>query len=247
MSEQVPLRLAIVLDDDSLLGAARADDPVDVVVLRSTFLNPPRAAAARRMAERIREHHPEAEIVPYAWHYLGHEAGDGIDVGSNRTIEAKPGSYGHLRGEAIAHVWEITRICAEALDSRHVILRTPPSFSPGSLSRRRFTKFVEGLDPAGPKLVWEPEGLWGAAEAVAFAEPLGVEVAASAFGLTGALLEFADASWLRITGGKDGRLRSSHAEVLAHELLDAAESRPRTLMFEGRRAYANLRAFQNEL
>jgi hypothetical protein len=237
------IRLGVVLDDESLLGAARRDDPVDVVVLRSTFLNPPRAGAARRMAERIREQHGEIEIVPYAWHYLTHEASDGIEVGSNRALDLKPGSYGHLRGDAIAHAWEVTKLCASGFGATRVLLRTPTSFSPGSLSRRRFTNFVAGLGPDDPKLVWEPEGLWESAEAAAFAEPLGVEVLAPAFSMTGQLLEIEGAGWLKIQGSKDGRLRSAHAEVLADSLVDASEARSLTLLFDGRRAYANLRAF----
>ena len=46
------LRLGVLLDDLTL-GGAKLDDPVDVVVIRSTFLNPPRAAAAKRQAEKI--------------------------------------------------------------------------------------------------------------------------------------------------------------------------------------------------
>lgn len=237
------IRLAVVLDDESLLGAARRDDPVDIVVLRSTFLNPPRAGAARRIAERIREVHPDVEIVPYAWHYLTHEHSDGIEVGSNRSLELAPGSYGHLRGAAIAHAWEVSKLCAAGLGATRVLLRTPPSFSPGSLSRRRFTNFVASLGPDDPKLVWEPEGLWESAQAAAFAEPLGVETVAPAFSMTGQLLEIDGAGWLKIQGSKDGRLRASHAEVLADALVEASEARSLTLMFDGRRAYANLRAF----
>lgn len=239
------IRLAVVLDDEGLLGAARADDPVDVVVLRSTFLNPPRAGAARRMAERIRERHRDVEIVPYAWHYLTHEPADGVEVGSNRTLEpaAKPGSYGHLRGDAIARAWEVTKLCASGFGATRVLLRTPPSFSPGTLSRRRFGNFVASLGGGDPTLVWEPQGLWTPAEAAAFAEPLAVEVVAPAFGMTGQLLEIDGATWLKIQGSKDGRLRSSHAEVLADALADTDPTRPLTLMFDGRRAYANLRAF----
>jgi hypothetical protein len=237
------IRLAVVLDDESLLGASRRDDPVDIVVLRSTFLNPPRAGAARRIAERIREHHPDVEIVPYAWHYLTHEASDGIDVGSNRALDLAPGSHGHLRGDAIAHAWEVSKLCASGLGATRMLLRTPPSFSPGSLSRRRFTNFVATLGPDDPKLVWEPEGLWTSEEAAAFAEPLGVETVAPAFSMTGQLLEIDGAGWLKIQGSKDGRLRSSHAEVLADSLVEASQARPLTLLFDGRRAYANLRAF----
>ncbi len=241
------IRLGVVIDDESLLKAGQGDDPMDVLVLRSTFLNPPRAAAAKRIAERIRNVHPDAELIPYAWHYLTHEPGDGINVGSNRSLEPSAGNYGHLRGSARDHVWEITKICAEAMGAEHVVIRTPPSFSPGSLSRRRFTSFVESLGPEDPKLLWEPEGLWTPAQAAAFAGEFGVEIIAPAFAATGAVLEFEGASWLRIGGGKDARLRSSHAEILADALVELAEEQPLTLLFDGPRAYTNLRAFAREL
>ncbi|MFO7567179.1 MAG: hypothetical protein R6X02_31325 [Enhygromyxa sp.] len=239
----MPIRLGVVIDDESLLRTGRRDDPVDVVVLRWTFLNPPRAAAARRIAERIRGVHDSAELIPYAWHYLTHEPGDGVVVGSNRSLEPNTGSYGHLRGDAREHVWSITKICAEALGAARVVLRTPPSFSPGSLSRRRFKSFVESLEPTDPKLLWEPEGLWTPAQAAAFALELGVEVIAPAFAMTGQLLEFDGASWLRVGGSKDAKLRASHAEILADALVELAETEPLTLLFEGPKAYANLRAF----
>jgi hypothetical protein len=242
----MPIRLGVVIDDESLLRTGQPDDPVDSVVLRWTFLNPPRAAAARRIAERIRSVHADAELIPYAWHYLTHEPGDGIVVGSNRSLEPNLGSYGHFRGDAREHVWSISKICAEALEAQRVVVRTPPSFSPGSLSRRRFKSFVDSLGPSDPKLLWEPEGLWTSAQAALFADELGVEVIAPEFAMTGQLLEFEGASWLRVGGSKDARLRSSHAEILADALLDLAEAQPLTLLFEGPKAYANLRVFARE-
>ncbi len=211
------VRLGVVLADEALLRAAHSNDPVEVVVLRSTFLNPPRAAAAKRLAERIHEEHPNAEIVPYAWHYLTFEATDKVEVGSNRSIDPQGQLYGHFRSTPpVEQAWEVSKICAEALGATRMIVRTPPSFSPGSVARMRMTKFIE-LHPT-PKLIWEPEGLWSSAAAAAFGEPLGLEVLAAAFSLTGHVMDFEGANWLRVSGGKDGRLRSSHADVLLHGL-----------------------------
>lgn len=232
-------RLGIVIDGEASLGSSR-DGSVGFVVVRSTFLNPPRAAAARRMAERVRNAHAGATLIPYAWHYLTHEPGDGIEVGSNRSLGQT--DHGHLRGKGSAQAWEVTKICAEAMEARHVVIRTPPSFSPGSLSRRRLTSFIEQLGEGQPRLIWEPEGLWTPADAAAFSAPLGIEIMARAFGMSGQLLELEGASWLRIGGGKDARLRSSQAEVLAYELEDRGLANA-NIAFEGPRALANLRTF----
>jgi hypothetical protein len=253
----MPLRLGVLLDDLSLNGA-KLDDPIDVVVIRSTFLNPPRAAAAKRQAEKIHELHRDAELIPYSWHYVTHESDDGIDVGSNRSLETT-GKFGHFRSTPdVAQAWQISTICAEAYGATKLIVRTPTSFSPGSLSRKRLTEFVELHVGEGRQLIWEPSGLWSVEAAVAFAEPLGVEVMGPAIGLTGQVLDFEDARWLRVPGGKDGRLRASQAESLAVALDELGvledeeeggededgESETITLLFDGPRAHANLRAFE---
>lgn len=235
------MRLGVTLSDEALLRAARDDDPVDLVVLRSTFLNPPRAAALRRSAERIRRHHRDVELVPYAWHYLTYERDDGIEVGSSRSLDGDASGFGHFRDSPeVAQAWSITEICREALEATRVVVRTPPSFSPGALSRRRLTRFCEGLGADAPMLIWEPEGLWEPASAAAFAAPLGIEVLAPAFSMTGQVLELGAANWLRITGGKQAKLRASHAETLAYALMDHEHV---TVLFEGPQAYANLRSF----
>lgn len=250
------LRLGVLLDDLSLNGA-KLDDPVDVVVIRSTFLNPPRAAAAKRQAEKIHELHRNAELIPYAWHYVTHEHDDGIDPGSNRALETT-GKFGHFRATPdVAQAWEISTICAQAFGANKLIVRTPTSFSPGSLSRKRMTEFVQTHASANLSLIWEPSGLWSVEAAVAFAEPLGVEVIGPALGLTGQVLDFEDARWLRVPGGKDGRLRASQAESLAVAIAELGlleedaedeaeaddESDTITLLFDGPRAHANLRGF----
>lgn len=258
----MPLRLGVLLDDLSLNGA-KLDDPVDIVVIRSTFLNPPRAAAAKRQAEKIRELHRNAELIPYAWHYVTHEHDDGIEAGSNRALETT-GKFGHFRSTPdVAQAWQISTICAEAYGANKLIVRTPTSFSPGALSRKRMTEFVQTHTSANLSLLWEPSGLWSIEAAVAFAEPLGVEVMGPALGLTGQVLDFEDARWLRVPGGKDGRLRASQAESLAVALAELGldeddedaddesegddESETITLLFDGPRAHANLRAFYRTL
>lgn len=262
------LRLGVLLDDLTL-GGAKLDDPVDVVVIRSTFLNPPRAAAAKRQAEKILALHRGAELIPYVWHYVTHELDDGIEVGSNRALETS-GKFGHFRSTPdVAQAWSVSSICAQAYGATTMVVRTPPSFSPGALSRKRMREFVEAHASEDISLIWEPAGLWETAQAVAFADELGLEVMGPAIGMTGQVLEFEGASWLRVPGGKDGRLRASQAESLAVALAeldifgpddedgdegDAGEDDEGedaegdgadtvTLLFDGPRAHGNLRAF----
>jgi hypothetical protein len=47
-------KLGVLLNEEKALSAARETDPVALVILRSTLINPPRAAAARALAERVR-------------------------------------------------------------------------------------------------------------------------------------------------------------------------------------------------
>lgn len=217
----MPLRLGVLLDDLSLNGA-KLDDPIDVVVIRSTFMNPPRAAAAKRQAEKVHSLHRSAELIPYAWHYVTHELDDGVEVGSNRALETT-GKFGHFRATPdVAQAWQVASLCAEAYGASAMVVRTPPSFSPGALSRKRMREFVEAHASEGRRLIWEPSGLWSIELAVDFADELGhgVEVLGPAIGMTGAVLDFEGATWLRIPGGKDGRLRASQAESLAVALAE---------------------------
>ena len=262
------VRLGVVLHDEALPRHAHPNDPVDVVVLRSTFLNPLDAVAAKRLGEQIHQAHPNAEIVPYAWHYLSFEATDQVKVAGNRSLDAQGQLYGHFRSTPpVEQAWDVSKTCAEALGATRLIVRTPPSFSPGSLARTRLSKFVE-THPE-PKLIWEPDGLWSSDAAAAFGEPLGLEVMAAAFALPGHLMELEGASWVRISGGRDGELRPDHAEAVLYALAqvgmfgeeddeadDEADDDERedegvdegpeetiTLLFDGVLAYANLRAF----
>lgn len=244
------LRLGIAVNDESVLKGARETDPVEVVLVRSTFLNPPRAASVKRLAQRLRARHPKAELIPYAWHYLSHEPDDGIVVGTNRSLD-DTGNYGHFRDTpAVNQAWAVTKVTAEALGTRSFVVGTPPSFSPGNLSRRRMTRFVEQARAEGYSMIWESQGLWETQAAAAFGSTIDVQVYAPAFGMTGQVLELDGVGWLRVAGGKDARVRSSNAEVLAYALAERLDEDPEaslTLIFDGPRCYTNLRTFVSAL
>jgi len=248
-------RLGLVITDERQIGRGRADDGVGLVTLRTTMLDMPRAAGARRSADRIGAAHPGAQRGVYAWHYLTHASDDALTGRGTRTLDAGTEPVGHLReGGVLDQAWTTTMTALSALEGSFVVLRTPPSFSPGTLSRRRLANFVARVRD-GAKLVWEPEGMWSPEETVAVAGELDINVMLPAFSSAGRAAEY-DAPWSSVwrrVGGMGARpeLSSAAAEVLAFELADAWEADPAAdpviVMFEGERAHANLRRFRRAL
>jgi hypothetical protein len=241
-------RLGIILDQDAGLRPGKSSDPVDFVLLRSCFVNLPRASGARALAKRIHGLHPDAELIPFAWHYLTHESGDGAFDRGTRTLDGDPRAYGHLRETPeVAQAWTAVESCADGLGARRLVLHTPPSFSPGSTSRSRLKSFVRAH--AAHQFVWQPSGLWSTAEALAIGLPLGVEVLDAALPASGKLDADAEGSWILVNGERDGRMSPAQAEILADTLCERLEEDPAAefhIAFGGHRAYGNMRTFAKE-
>ena len=87
-------KLGVLLNDEKALHAAREADPVAFVVLRSTLINPPRAAGARGLAQRLAGLHPGASIVPYVWHLVSHAAEDGVREFGTRSLPGEAHRFG---------------------------------------------------------------------------------------------------------------------------------------------------------
>lgn len=230
---------------------ARADDPVDFVLLRSTLVDPPRAAGARSIAQVIESCHPCAEKIPYVWHKVTHAAKDrGKDWGT-RSAPGEIRNEGHLQNTPeVEHAWDVSLRVIEELGATHCVLRTPATFGPGSLHRKRLAEFSKKAQNQGTTIIWEPEGLWTVEVARPFAASQGLELMFSATTVTGQVSEDLGPGWLRVNGELPGR----NAEVLAYELgqklvMEASlggevqSQLPACLVFGGPRAYANLRSF----
>lgn len=224
---------------------ARIDDHVDVVLLRSTFVDPPRAAGARSLAQTIERHHPQAMRVPYAWSCITHNDHDQPSRGT-RTVPGETRNLGHLQSsDEVEHAWQVTQTAMEGLGAKQLILRTPPTFGPGSLQRRRLAAFQKKVAEQGFHIVWEPEGLWTPDVARPVARQLGLDLMIPATSVTGQVSPDLGPDWLRVEGELPGRV----AENLAYELLGTLQDqvdgdRTTTLVFDGPRAYANLRNFR---
>lgn len=252
-------KLGVLIQEEKALSAARETDPVSLVVLRSTLVNPPRAAAARALAERIRGLHPDAAIVPYAWHLVTHGPEDGVRELGTRALPGEPRRFGHLQDTPEVHeAWQTTLRCARELAGAEgplrVVLRTPASFTPGNVGHARLAAFAAARAAEGVELVWEAEGLWEPAQTLALARKLGMQTVVPAFDGTGRPFAGSlERRWLRVDGaGPTDRLRGVLAEALAYALEgaeqadDAAAAGP-IVLFGGPRAYANLRSFAREL
>ena len=237
-------RLGIIISDERALRVARSDDPVDLVILRSSLVNPPRAAGAAKLRSRFRELHPNAGVHPYIWHLVSHGPADGLrDLGS-RSLPGAPGSFGHLQDTPeVQGAWESSQRCAAALESNTVVLRTPASFTPGGLYHQRLRHFVEARAAEGLHVVWEAEGLWEPPTTLAVARELDMTTIVPAFDGTGRPFTGSlERRWLRVDGaGPTTHLRPALADSLLLAL-DAREE-DATILFGGPRGYANLRAF----
>lgn len=259
-------RLGLILQDEHALRAGRqsrpqgaeaaddgsdeAADPVELVVLRSTLLNPPRAAGARAVAEQVRAVHPRAEVVPYVWHLVSHAESDGLRESGTRSLPGEARRFGHLQDTPeVRSAWEVTLRCAREMGATTVVLRTPPSFTPGTAHQARLSAFVEARAAEGLKVVWEADGLWEPAATQALARKLDIWTMASAFEGTGRPIEQSyERRWLRVDGaGATERLRGALAESLVFALANKDALADATILFAGPRALANLRAFSRAL
>jgi uncharacterized protein YecE (DUF72 family) len=63
---------------------------------------------------------------------------------------------------------------ATILESRLIVIPTPPDVTPGKLSRDRFAKLLERMPRDPTRIVWEPSGLWEHEDAAVQARKWGV-------------------------------------------------------------------------
>lgn len=233
-------RLGVILDDDTQF-VARASDPVAVVALRSTLLNPPRSKAATQIGERLCKAHPSSTLAIYAWHYVTHAPADGMSERATRSLgsAAAPASWGHLQASPVVdEAWTTTANCVAQVGASTVVLGLPPSFTPSSLNRARLRAFAATHGGGPQSLVWDVRGLWGASDAVSTAEKIGVTAMLPATEASQGWTAGTEALWIRVEHGR------READQLFDELLAAdVDAATLTVLFSGSRAFADLRHF----
>ncbi|MCL2723614.1 MAG: DUF72 domain-containing protein [Polyangiaceae bacterium] len=80
-------------------------------------------------------------------------------------------------GDALDAELEAMRAAATVLESRMLVVSTPPDVTPSKLWRDRLAAVVDRLRSDVVTVVWEPSGLWEQDDAAAFGNKLGVTVA----------------------------------------------------------------------
>lgn len=241
-------KLGVLLNDEKALHAAREADPVAFVVLRSTLINPPRAAGARGLAQRLASLHPGASVVPYVWHLVTHGAEDGVREFGTRSLPGEARRFGHLQDTPeVREAWQTTLRCVQEFGSKRVLLRTPPSFTPGAVNQARLAAFVAARAAEGLEIVWEADGLWEPKQTLALAHKLGMQTVVPAFDGAGRpFVGDLERRWLRVDGaGPTSKLRGVLGEALAYAV--GSQRAASVVLFAGPRAYGNLRAFAQEL
>jgi hypothetical protein len=236
-----------MLLDASNARSSRRNGRVDLVLLARTLVDPPRVAACRRWGQMLRRTYPNAELIPYVWHLVSHGPEDGLRNRGSRTLPGAPADFGRLAPtKETAAALEITRLCAEALETTTIAVRTPPGLTPGPVGRKRIGEFATPQAEAGFRVVWEPEGLWTPTEAMALLAPHpNVDVLLAGF--EGGRPRREDdevvlatrGAWLRVDGtGTRQAIHGGHVDALV-EHVDACGGG--TLVFTGPRAAANLK------
>ncbi|MCA9650302.1 MAG: hypothetical protein H6712_28015 [Myxococcales bacterium] len=241
----MPATLGLLLSPHDARARRPPDERVGVVLVERTLFDPPRAAAAKRWAPQLRRAFPSARLVPYAWHLVSHGPEERMRERTTRTLSGPPHLFGGLqRSPQTEQAWEVTRLCAEAMEADAIVLRTPPSVTPGALGRGRIRAFVEARRAEGLGVIWEPEGLWEPLDAAALAKQCGATLLWPAF--TGGRAIHEDGreglvpagAWLRVDGaGAKRGIHGGHVD----ELLDHLDLEPdATIVFAGPRARGNL-------
>ncbi len=144
--------------------------------------------------------------------------------------EAKPNCVFSLRlppsvaesGRAGEAALERTLRAVPALGARWCVLTTGPSTTPTQRNREALTRVFERLRAVGPRLAWEPRGVWGVAEAESWAAELGVTLVRD---VSRDDPPPGDVVYTRLRAlGFGSRVGASAVERLASRLADASEA-----------------------
>lgn len=130
----------------------------NVVELQSTFYNLPKIQTAKKWLETARSVNPNFEFTLKAWQGITHPP----DSPTWKRSKMKPDKeMGSLKPtEKNFSSWEKIVDIAKMLDSRFIIVQTPPSFEPNETNINNMKNFFSSIKRDNIIIGWEPRGAW---------------------------------------------------------------------------------------
>lgn len=148
---------------------------------RAGFFAPPKLKVLKAWGdEASKADHPIARIWT-AWQAFTHRPGE---ILRGRGVKLLPNEYPHHLGHfqdspENRRVWARIQDQAQAIGAAHILLETPPTFSPARANQEKLTAFVREWAQLreGLALIWRPSGFWEREESVALTQELGITLA----------------------------------------------------------------------
>lgn len=130
----------------------------NVVELQSTFYNLPKIQTAKKWLQIARSINPNFEFTLKAWQGITHPP----DSPTWKRSKIKPDKdMGFLKPtERNFSSWKKIIDIAKALESRFIIVQTPPSFEPNEININNMKIFFSSIDRDNFIIGWDPRGTW---------------------------------------------------------------------------------------
>ncbi|MEM0491192.1 MAG: DUF72 domain-containing protein [Acidilobaceae archaeon] len=131
---------------------------LDVVEVQQTFYDP---RALETFYNWRREAPLDYEFTVKAWMLVSHEYDIRLWSRIKGDIPGDKRNYGSLKVTSeTLWAWSKTIEVVEVLNSKVIVVQTPPSFRASEENAIRATKFFTTVESRGRIIVWEPRGDW---------------------------------------------------------------------------------------
>lgn len=201
------------------------------VEVQETFDEPPPPEEAARLTAGT-----EVACSLVAWQVITHPR----TAPSYRNLRSdipEHAAVGHFaRSRWTDEAWGRMDAVARSLKARAVVFRTPESFTRGEEHALRLENFVAHAQRPGLVLAWEWSGGWGAADALALCERLGIVPVVDPLERP---IPDGEPVYLRVKGGRNGRASAPEGKLAA--LADRLRGRAGYVVFSNKQAWEDAR------
>jgi uncharacterized protein YecE (DUF72 family) len=131
------------------------------VEIQHTFYQPPQISTLEKWRA---EAPPDFEFTIKAWQLITHQASSPTYQRMKRklTDEEKQGAGSFRSSPIVREAWDVTKACAQALQTKMILFQCPASFRPTKENIGNMRKFFRKLNAQrdGLNFPWEPRGAW---------------------------------------------------------------------------------------